>query len=443
MPYLPYTDLDSGTNQYPNDGGAGSLANRAASAVCAALNQLGEYTRAVTSYAGAPAAASNWLSGQGVFDRLCQPYPRTQPDPPFPAFPPFETNCATQGSITWRRAINWGQASQGWIDGNLIWNCSSGRGIPIAGPTWNPPPPGSGTGYYEYTFLRVSGTTETVRLNATARTDPASAVQILSVQASYCPSCNLPTPPPDTPRFPDRTTDVNPPTPPQITINIDFPRGWGLPPITFPVIFSPVIVSPGAVQVRPTLTLAPRVDLNPDFAFAPTFEFNLGGISIGGGGYPEPEQDVQDLTECVCPEIPPIPEVDYPRIQRIVEAVATTFRELPASPVDFESGPWVQGEFIDLDVPPAGRFVRFEFILDNYTGGETFGDGNVPNVIYPGWLTFGLDESSAKGSERLFLNYQSGFIPIPPWSRKCFIHSQSGAIARARIESVPPIGEVT
>lgn len=151
---------------------------------------------------------------------------------------------------------------------------------------------------------------------------------------------------------------------------------------------------------------------------------------------------MEDICSCDCPELPPIEEIDYPRIQRIVSAVASTFRELPGAPATFTPGDWIQGTFIEISIPTGGRFIRYEFNLDEYTGGATFGEGDVPDVVYPGWLTFGIDELAAKGCERLFLNYQNGFIPIPPWSRVCYIHTQNGATVRARVESLEPLAVV-
>lgn len=442
MPYLPYTDLDGTSNQFPGTGPASTLANRATQAVCATLGAIGDYTRAAYSYLGVPEGAASFFSASGIFDRLCQPYTRTDPIPPMPGIGDWVTNCKTQGSITWRVAQNWGTPSLTWVNGSVSWNCTGNRGIPLSGPTWYPSV-GFDPGYYKYVFSNSSGTgTQEVIIAASNRNNPPASVQILTFTCAYCPECNLVPPPQPVPIPPVQLGDVNIQVAPQITINIDFPRGWGLPPLTFPVIFSPVIVAPGAIAVRPTLTLAPRIDLNPDFAFAPTFEFNLGGISIGGGGHSEPEQDIEDLCSCECPDPPPGDEVDYPRIQRIVSAVASTFRELPGEAAAFVSGPWIEGEFIELAIASGGRYIRYEFNLENYTGGATFGENDVPNVIYPGWLTFGIDDAAAKGSERIFLNYQSGFIPIPPWSRVCYIHTQAGAVAKARVESLQPLGTV-
>lgn len=439
MPYLSYSELDSATNQFPSDGGAGSLANRVIEPVCAALGALGNYVRAATSAAGFPSSVSSFVSGAGVFDRLCDPYPTTEPIPPMPRVAEPPVNCITQGTITSRRAINWGTSSQSWIEQTETWNCTSGRGVPISGPIWRPKVNNT-PGYYEIKFWNSNKTSVIVRtFPASGRDNPPESVQILTINWTYCPVCNLPPPPPPIPIPPPQEEDDEPPVPPQITVNIDFPRGWGLPPLTVPVIFSPVVVLPGAVTVQPTLTLAPRIDINPDFAFAPTIEFNLGGISIGGGGYPEPEGDVEEICSCECPDVPPV-EVDYPRIQRIATAVASTFREIPGYPAaEVTEGEWAEGVDLELTIGAGGRWLEYSFDLEFYTGGLSSAVGDQPSIFYPGWLTFGMDEELARGSERLFLNYQNGFIPIPPYARLCYIQSQSGAIARARIVSVNPL----
>lgn len=442
MPYLAYSELSATTNQFPSDGGAGSLANSATRSVCAALGALGNYVRAATSAAGFPSAVSSFVSGRGVFDRLCQPYPSTEPIPPMPRVTEPPNNCITQGTILWRRALNWGQPSQSWLDQTETWTCTSGRGVPISGPKWFPRNVNT-PGYYEILFWNSNKTAVISRkFSASGASNPPESVQITSINWSYCPVCNLPPWPVPIPIPPPQEDDEEPIPVPEITIDIDFPRGWGLPPLVVPVVFSPIIVAPGAVSVQPTLTLAPRIDINPDFAFAPTIEFNLGGISIGGGGYPEPEQDVEDICSCECPTPEPC-EVDYARIQRIATAVASTFREIPGYPAAATSvGPWVEGAGVELEIGPGGRWLEFEFNLDSYRGGLTSGVGPNPAIYYPGWLTFGMDAIALKGSSRLFLNHQSGFIPIPPYAKVCYIQSQDGAIAKARVVSVLALPDV-
>jgi hypothetical protein len=265
-----------------------------------------------------------------------------------------------------------------------------------------------------------------------------NAIQVLSLSINYCPECNLPppiTPPPQIP------PDVS--NPPIINIEVNFPRGWGLPDITTNVAYSPTFNVNTNVNVAPVLTLAPRVDISPTFGFAPTFEFSLGGISIGGGGYPESRQESSENVDCDCPDpCPPPEEVDYPRIQRIVEAVATTFRELPGRDREvFQVGDTVEGEGVTLRFSTNARYVSYLFDLSEYTGGETAGVGDAPSVFYPGWLFFGRDGEEDYAGMRLFLNNQVGYVPIPPYAKACYIQCSDGATVRASAWGLPDLPE--
>jgi len=240
--------------------------------------------------------------------------------------------------------------------------------------------------------------------------------------------------------LPDEDDPPDPGSPPIVVIDIDFPQPPGLPPISFPVAFSPVLNLNAPISVQPVLVLAPRVDLNPNFSFAPNFEFSFGGISIGGGGYPEPRRDVEEIVDCDCPD--PCGEggeVDYERIARIVSDRLGLVRRIPGVTPSVEIGPPASGVEVEIFLPLGTRGILYSLDLTGYTGGASFGSTEERSVFYAAAGWFGYDESSP-GGERIFLNQPSGYIEAPAFASRFTAVARLGAslTVRAVVSADPP-----
>lgn len=440
MPYVPYSEVDPSTGRFPDSSPSGGLLNGVTQPMCAAYNELSQWTQAAFSAAGANTGPARWLSTRPIYEFLCEPYGGVQTDsPPFPGIPDMPQACHTYGSCTWRSAIYPEITDDGWAYGEFTWDCNSQFLNPTGGWQWFVD--AGGNGYWRLPFNSTGGSTIYVTCGGNLGEQDRRRIQVLSFSCNYCPSCNLPPVIQPPPVVPPPVVVVDPAEPPIINVDIHFPRGWGLPDIIQTVSYSPVINNNVDVDVQPSLTLAPRVDISPSFQYAPTFEFSLGGVSIGGGGYPESRTQTQDMQECDCPDpCPPVADVDYPRIQRIVEAVATTFRTLPGREESAFSGSATQsGESVEHQLSPGARYVNYNFDLTNYKGGDTAGTGSAPSVFYPGWVFFGRGGSRDYAGERMFLNTQSGFIPIPPFAKTCYIQCVDGATVSSRVWSLPDL----
>jgi hypothetical protein len=157
--------------------------------------------------------------------------------------------------------------------------------------------------------------------------------------------------------------------------------------------------------------LAPVFNVNPAFNFTPTIELSLGGISIGGGGYPEPIPDVEDLCpggggDCPDPCAPP----DYALIRAI------TFEELdkkfpPTRPFSLQTILLPASNSRTFVLPPFTRYVNLTIVVPPPNVRSQFGGTLGQEVFYNGWYSFG---ASGSASERIPFHYNFVSVPIPP-----------------------------
>lgn len=437
MPYYPYTDTDPITGRYPSGYPSSGLLNNALNAVCGALGDIGAWTGAAYRAAGIPSGPASWLAGIPIIDGLCGSGAPTPP-PIAPGVPPFPVNCATFGTVDAQIRVAGTVENPFWLPTQDIWDCNANVGRPIGQPRWANLG-GSNWGYVQL-FERADGTGTVERnFGSTTFGDQQERVQITNINIQYCPGCGLPPPPPVPPVIPERDDDPEPTEPPQIIINIDFPTPPGLPPISFPITYSPTLNLDISPSLNAPITLAPRLDINPNFNFAPTIELSVGGISIGGGGYPEGRPDVAEILECDCPDPCPPPggSVDYGRIAQIVETRLSAVRDIPDAELGVVLGDPIAGTEIEIGLPDGIRGIQYEMNLSGYTGGASFASTTDRSVFYPGYCWFG-ESGEYPGGIRIFINARAGFIPAPPFASRFVLVCKDGAIATIRTVTSAP-----
>jgi hypothetical protein len=164
------------------------------------------------------------------------------------------------------------------------------------------------------------------------------------------------------------------------------------------------------IDINAPITLAPNLNFDPTFNFAPRIELNLGGISITGGGYPEPIPDVEEIVNeggGDCPD--PCPELDYERITEIV------FDELdnkfpPARPFTDKVILLAAAESRTFVLPEFTQWVELTVVTPPPNRRSQFGGAAGETVYYNGWYSFGVTGST---SERFPIHYDFMSIPIP------------------------------
>lgn len=439
MPYFPYSDRDPSTGLYSGQTPLGGLLDRAAAAACGAFVPISRWIDSAYRAAGVPSPAAGFLSGYPLWDNICTPHGGAPSPPLVPGTPQFPVNCATFGTIVAFTNVGASIENPTWVETGVSWTCGDNVGRPISGLEWANF--GGSTWGYVQTFQTADGLGTTQRSPvSTGFGDVRERVQIVSSDIQYCPGCGQPPPPPPPPELPEDDDPPDPDDPPIIIIDIDFPTQPGLPPISFPVTYSPVINFNTPINVQPALVLAPRIDLNPNFNFAPNFEFNIGGISIGGGGYPEPRPDITTTIDCDCPDpCPPGGDVDYERIARIVSDRLGLVRRIPGVVPSVEIEPPSSGTEVEIFLPLGTRGILYSLDLTEYTGGASFGSTEERSVFYAAAGWFGYDETNP-GGERIFMNQPFGYLEAPAFASRFTAVARLGAslTVRAVVSADPP-----
>jgi hypothetical protein len=238
-----------------------------------------------------------------------------------------------------------------------------------------------------------------------------------------------------------------PPVPiPRIPINVNIPQPPGFPDLNIPIEYSPQLAPDGSVSIP--LTFAPVANFGWEPTFAPRIELSLGGVSIFGGGYSEPRQDLEELiqesTDCDCPDPcpPPGDDVDYQRIQNSLASVLSQRWRLPGFERNFSFGaftPFSEAGRIVFDSDAIA--VQIELDVTNYLGGGTPTINGVQGIGYYGWFTWIAVDESVTGSERHFLSSSGGVQEIPPYAIGLTFYCQNGCTARVRqvrLGDIPP-----
>lgn len=425
MPFLGYFERDEETGQFPETTPFGRPINDALDAICPIYNDFEQWQRNVFSDlapGSGGGALTRLLTGRNAWDILCAPYGGIPFQPaPMPGVPTFPTNCETFGVINWQNNVGQTVNLPTWIPAETRFNCGDNWGRPIGQPFWKEISPG--TWGYVLLFENASGggTRELVMTTTPFGNDPRRN-KIDSIEIQYCPGCNLPPPPPVFPEPPI----VNPEQPrPIINIPITIPGLPGQPDIDINIPYSPVIDIDLPINLQPLLTLEPNIDISPQSSFAPTFEFNLGGVSIGGGGYAEPRQDVQDLLECDCPDPCTGTDVDYDRIRLEGLQNLSVLRDLPGERTELVPGDSVSGLDVFLELPEGCVGVRYVLDLSAYLGDTVFGRIPQTTNYYAGWYWFG--DGVRFGGDRQYFTASSGFLPVPPFARSIAASCRKGA----------------
>jgi len=278
VPYLPYRDRNPTTGDFDGAGPVNDFLQAALPQICSQLRNGYRFSDA--NFNGLVNAAN--APGRAVAEFVCSPYPYDPPDPPsVPPAPVYSQGGFSFGSITtrWRQTF----PTVNEFDEVLDWELppDGNVGLPTGGPRLTTTP----TGFLVVGMPTLRPGDEEGFDNLSSQYNPSLFEFLGITQYSVNgddgdgnpvqPRIVLPptTPPPPT---------VLPPVErPEFPININFPNIPGLPDFEFPVTYSPDVSIDGGLSFP--LSFSPRVDIAPEFAFAPRIELGFGGISISGG----------------------------------------------------------------------------------------------------------------------------------------------------------------
>lgn len=130
-----------------------------------------------------------------------------------------------------------------------------------------------------------------------------------------------------------------------------------------------------------------------------------------------------------CPD--PCPELDYERIQRIVEGYANRLGDGRNTP-SLTDGNWTAyGDEVSISLDENVRFIEYSFDVSAYTGGTTV-SAEAPNQAFCGLYAF--DSGEKEG-----LDFYEGKIPKIPGAGTFWAQCRNGAKIRVRRLSIPPL----
>jgi len=390
MPLIPFSEFTDPGARLPASNPAAGLVNPVLDAYCSVLDPVGDFYRDALNFVVPGLGDVADLPRQAIASSLCPgaPPPREIPSIGAPVFP-SDTRCASQGSAG---GVQYNKVGETWVQGGTFreeWDCTFSRGLPVEGIRYYP-----GTGETQYLgclCVRFNGTTYIQGFTPEAIL--SSDVRLVATEAIFNPCAGCTTTPdrPSTPVLPERPIPPLPPTPPEIPINIEIPQLPGIPPLSFPVVYIPITPQ---LTLNAPITLAPRLNFSPNFAFSPKIEIGLGGGSVEGGGYPEPIPDVIEIiTEGAgdCPD--PCVPVDYNLIRDIaIQELDAKFP--PARPFQEQTETFAVADSGTFGLPNFARWVRIQIVEPPRNRGEQEGNPGAPNVFYNGWFSFGMRDSA-------------------------------------------------
>jgi len=407
MPLIPWTALIQATGRLVATEAAASLVNPVLDAYCTALPVLRLFRQDALNFRQSGLGDVISYAGSVVDDFIC---PNLPPPPASAAPGTYASGCNSFGSDNgfYQQVDAQGAPLGPPLVSNRTWTCGDNIGIPIGAPFFANATPGGASWGYFITLRRADGSTHVRELGATTSDPVQSKYTLTEVNFNPCPGCTAPPVLPPRPIRPSRPTPPIFPPIPQFPVTINLPQLPGLPPVSIPIRYAPV--APG-LNINAPITLAPVFNANPSFNFTPTIELSLGGISIGGGGYPEPIPDVEDLCPGDggnCPD--PCTPTDYVLIREIA------FEELdkkfpPARPFSLQTISLPASNSRTFVLPPFTRYVNITIVEPPPNVRGQFGGALGQEVFYNGWYSFG---ASGSASERIPLHYNFVSVPIPP-----------------------------
>lgn len=399
-------EFDPTSRRLPTNHPASLIANGILDAVCSGAGSLRDWESGQRAAGNPNFSGAVGLVSLLTLDNFC---PNSSAPPPSLAPPIYSPNsaCASFGTVTgYATYVNpFNGATVTTPTFSVTWDCTQNRGFPIGTPVKNE----TVGGFIDIAVLisRPVGAPFMQSLTAGVPIEYVDSAKFYVLESTFnpCPGCAdapiiperpvIPTFPPEAPQIPR----------PEFPITINLPQLPGLPPLAIPIVYVPI--SP-TLDLNLPLTFAPK--FAPQFSFAPNIEINLGGMSITGGGYPEPIPDVEIIVEQGggdCPD--PCPDLDYDRIAEIV------FDELddkfpPSRPFTNEVILLAAAESRTFVLPEFTQWVELTIILPPPNRRSQFGGANGETVYYNGWYSFGVTGAT---SERFPIHYDFMSIPIP------------------------------
>lgn len=431
MPLIPYNELTP-QGRVPVSNPLSRIVNPVLDGYCSTLVPVNNWIRdrlndgipGLGDIGNIPAAAAQSI--------ICPNVPPQLPTSVAPGI--WAQGCASFGSSSgYAQGFNvFGQPFPPFV-GTDEWGCADNRGLPVSAPFFKNFTPAGASWGWAVTCERADGSRYDQLIGPSGSGDDPNFYVITSANFFPCPGCTSTPTLPDRPVLPPRLPPGIPQPPPQIPITINIPQPPGFPPLSFPLTYAPITPT---LNLNAPITLAPNFNLNPAFNFAPKIEINLGGLSIEGGGYPEPIPDVETIireTGGDCPD--PCPELDYERITEIV------FDELdnkfpPSRPFTNEIILLAEAESRTFVLPEFTQWVELTIILPPPNRRSQFGGANGETVYYNGWYSFGVTGAT---SERYPIHYDFVSIPIPEGVRAFTYTIYVGGTASGRIGyQLPP-----
>lgn len=411
MPFIPNSEFDSGTMRLPASNPASGLVNPFLNAMCAAIQPLEDWDDAVQRGDFPGIAGSLAVPGRNIRRFFCPaaPPPRTLPTLAPPNYPP--SACASSGNISGKSYVFQGGSWQVLLPFADFWTCADNKGFPLEAPRMYQET-GFNREYLGALWSRPSGGSFIQAYTPGAQIgNPNQKVAIDVININPCPGCDVI---PILPRRPVQPQELNPPpTPirPQIPITVNLPQLPGFPPIAVPIIYAPIAPT---LNLNAPITFSPRIDLSPEFTFAPKIELNLGGISIEGGGYPEPIPDLEVIVDSggECPD--PCEPVDYDLIRQInYEELDAKFP--PTRPFTNEVTSFPARDSGSIELPEFSQWVQITIVEPPRNVREQEGNQFAPNIHYNGWYSFGV---TTDAGDRKPIQYNEQSIPVPTGARQ-------------------------
>jgi len=407
MPLIPWTAIVRATGRLAATEAAAALVNPVLDAYCTLLPPINDFFQDAQNFLVPGLGDTLSVPRRTIDNIIC---PGAVPPPASAAPGTWTIGCNSFGNDEgqYQQDTPPGGAVPSPVVSSRVWGCGDNVGLPIGAPFFaNASPEGASWGYF-ITCRRADGSTHVRELGASTSDPEQRKYTLTTVNFFPCPGCNVPPNLPPRPIIPSRPTPPSFPITPQIPVTISLPQLPGFPPIAIPLVYAPIRPT---IDLNAPITLAPNIGFNPAFEFAPTIELNLGGISIGGGGYPEPIPDVEDIIRDSggdCPD--PCPELDYDLIRAIA------FEELdnkfpPARPFDNLTLSFGAAESNTFVLPQFATFIELTIVEKPPNVRTQTGGADAPEVSYNGWYSFG---ATAEASERVPLNYDFVSIPVPP-----------------------------
>jgi hypothetical protein len=419
-------EFDPTSRRLPPVHPASLIVNGILDSVCSGAGALRDWESGQRAAGNSNFSGAVGLVSLLTLDNFC-PTPNNPPPSLAPPIYPPNSTCASFGTVTgFATYVNpFNGLTVTTPTYSLTWDCTQNRGFPIGTPVKNETVPS----FIDIAVLvtRPVGEPYMQSLTAGVPIEYVDSAKFYVLESTFnpCPGCTDEPIIPTRPIIPTFPPDAPQPPRPEFPITINLPRLPGLPALPIPVVYIPITPT---LNLNLPLTFAPK--FAPEFNFAPTIELNLGGVSITGGGYPEPIPDVETIIvedQGGCPD--PCPELDYDRIRDIAfEELDSKFP--PSRPFSNEVILLLAAESRTFVLPEFTQWVELTIVQPPPNRRSQFGGADGQTVYYNGWYSFGVTGST---SERYPFHYDFMSIPIPKGVEAFTYTVYAGGTASGRI----------